>query len=112
MPHGSRCGDACAGCERNQPARATLAFFRSVAAVCLTRSGRSVLSCSRILLDSLGRFAGLFAGLPGCLLRLARCAARHPTNTAAGMSRCLAQSLTEAAERLSKTAGGLADRAF
>ena len=107
MPHGSRCGDACAGCERNQPARAT--FLHSVAAVCLTRSGRSVLSSRGFLLQPLGRIAGLLAG---CLPRLARCAARHLTNTADGLSRCLAQSLPEAAEPLSKTAGSLADRAF
>jgi hypothetical protein len=83
MPHRSRCGDSCAGCERNQPARAT--FLRSVVAACRTRSVRSALSSSRFLLALLARIAGL--------------------------SPCLAQSLAEAAEPLSETAGNLADRA-
>src|SRR5215212_1012183 len=106
MPHGSRCREACAGCKRNQPARATPAFLHSVAAACLTRSGRSVLSSSRFLLEPLGRIAGLLG-----LLRLACCSARHLTNTADRLSRCLAQRLAEVAEPLSKTAGSPVNRA-
>jgi hypothetical protein len=109
MPHGSGCGDACAGCERNQPARATPAFLHPVTATCLTRSGRSLYS-SRSLLEFLG-IAAVLTGLVSRLPRLACCAAPHLPKAADGLSRCLAQSVAEAAGRLSKTAGSLAGRA-